>query len=75
MLEDFEIGEEVRQHMAETGLREDAVRYAARGLTFEEIEHEDEDAVIVIGHDPDNRRLRLAFNQSRRKLLHVRPVE
>jgi hypothetical protein len=31
--------------------------------------------VIVIGHDPDNRRLRLAFNQSRRKLLHVRPVE
>lgn len=74
-MEEFEIGDEVKEHMAETGLREDAVRYAARGLTFEQSEYEDEDVVIVIGHDPDNRRLRLAFNQSRSKLLHVRPVE
>jgi hypothetical protein len=74
-LDDFEIGEEAEQHMAETGLREDAVRYAAEGLTFEQTEFEDEDVVIVIGHDPDNRRLRLAFNKARTRLLHVRPVE
>ena len=51
--------------MADTGLREEAVRYAAQGLTFEQTAFEDEDVVIVIGHDPENRRLRLAFNKAR----------
>ncbi len=72
----FEIGDEVKQFMAATGLREDAVRYAADRPTSEQAqEYEDEDVIIVFSHDPDNRRLRLVFNSDRSRLLVVRPVE
>lgn len=72
----FEIGDEVKEFMAATGLREDAVRYAAERPTSEQTrEYEDGDVIIVFSHDPDNRRLRLIFNSDRSRLLGVRPVE
>jgi hypothetical protein len=72
----FEIGDEVKEFMAQTGLREDAVRYAARRPASEQTEvYEDEDVEILFAHDPDNRRLRLVFNRDRSKLLQVRPVK
>lgn len=72
----FEIGEEVKQFMAASGLREDAVRYAAERPTAEQTqEHEDEDVLILFAHDPDNRRLRLVFTRDHSTLLQVRPVD
>jgi hypothetical protein len=72
---EFEIGDEVRQFMQRTGLREDAIRYAAARPTVEqEQEYEDKDVIIMFAHDPDNKRLRLTFTADRSRLLTVRPV-
>lgn len=72
----FAIGDEVKQFMAATGLREEAVRYAADRPTSEQVQdYEDEDVIIIFSHDPDNRRLRLVFTSDRSWLLQVRPVD
>jgi hypothetical protein len=72
----FEIGDEVGEFMAATGLREDAVRYAAERPTSEQVqEYEDEDVIVVFCHDPNNKRLRLVFTRDRTRLLQVRPVQ
>lgn len=72
---EFEIGDEVRQFMQQTGLREDAIRYAATRPTVEQKqEYEDEDVVVILAHDPENKRLRLTFTADRSRLLTVRPV-
>jgi hypothetical protein len=66
------IGDEARVFMDTYALREDAVRYAtANGAT----DWEEGGWRVIIGHDPDGRRLRMTCRRDSLHVVHVRPIE
>jgi hypothetical protein len=73
-LSDVTFGTEASQFKSRYGLREDALRYA-RAHAAVEYEDENEDVIVVIGHDPNGRRYRFSCRKDRPShVLTFRPV-
>ena len=69
---DVTFGAEARRFMETYELREDAVRYAMANAA---IDWQEGEWTVVIGHNPDGRRLRMTCGPDRAHVQTVRPIE
>lgn len=66
-------GTEASEYKSTYGYRDDALRYARANPAA--VEYEDDDVIVVVGHDPDGNRLRFTCQKDRPShILTFRPV-